>query len=378
VKKFVVPALVLLGVGAACVWYFWPRASGPEVLRLPGTVEVQEVRLGSKVGGRVTAVHVREGQTVEAGTELVRFETNELIARRDQAKHQLAAARASLAKANKGPLEEEIAEAKAGAEAAAARLKLMTAGYREERKKQALADLAAAEAEVKKAEEEYTRVANLIGASMQEKDIALAARDRARALLTSAKAAVEWMARGNRPEEIEEAKAEAERAAARYALLKRGTRDEDKAAAYAAVEGAEARLAEAEVQLREAVVVAPEKCRVEVVPVRAGDLVPPGQPVARVLRADDLWVKAFVPATELGKVKHGQAVEVTVDSHPGKRFAGEVTFIASVSEFTPRNVQSADERRFQVFAVKVRVADPEGVFKSGMAAEVFVPLAEAR
>ncbi len=376
-KKVVVPALVLVGVAAAA-WYFWPRASGQEVLRLPGTVEVQEVRLGSKVGGRVTAVPVREGQTVEAGTELVRFEAQELVARRDQAKHRVAAARAAHEKAIKGPLPEEVAEAKAAAEAAKARLALANAGFREERKRQAQADLAAAEAEVKRAEEEYARVMGLAGASMQERDIALAARDRARALLASAKAAVEWLARGNRPEEIEEARAEANRAAARYALLKRGTRDEDKAAAYAAVEEAEARLAEAEVQLREAVVVAPEKCRIEVLPVRAGDIVPPGQPVARVLRAGDLWVKAFVPATELGRVKLGQAVEVAVDSHPGKRFAGEVVFIASVSEFTPRNVQSADERRFQVFAIKVRVADPDGVFKSGMAAEVLVPLAEAR
>jgi multidrug resistance efflux pump len=113
---------------------------------------------------------------------------------------------------------------------------------------------------------------------------------------------------------------------------------------------------------------------IETVAVRAGSLVPPGEPVMVALRADDLWVKVFVPATDLGKLKLNQAVEVSVDSHPGKRFAGEVTQIANVSEFTPRNVQSLDERRHQVFAVKVRVADPEGVFKSGMAAEVFVPL----
>jgi multidrug resistance efflux pump len=77
----------------------------------------------------------------------------------------------------------------------------------------------------------------------------------------------------------------------------------------------------------------------------------------------------------LGKVHLGEDVEVTIDSYPGKRFAGKVIQIASASEFTPRNVQSADERKHQVFAVKVRVDDPQGVFKSGMAAEVTVPLA---
>jgi HlyD family secretion protein len=73
-------------------------------------------------------------------------------------------------------------------------------------------------------------------------------------------------------------------------------------------------------------------------------------------------------------VKLGQSVAVTVDSHPGTRFTGQVIHIAATSEFTPRNVQSVDERRHQVFAVKVRVSDSQGVFKSGMAAEVFVPL----
>jgi multidrug resistance efflux pump len=150
----------------------------------------------------------------------------------------------------------------------------------------------------------------------------------------------------------------------------------EKAAARAAVAEAEAELAEAEVNLREAVVVALERCRVEVMSVRPGDLVTAGRSVVLAHRTGDLWVKVFVPSTDLGKLRLGQAVEVAVDSHPGKRFTGEVIHIATSSEFTPRNVQSVDERRHQVFAVKVRVTDPDGVFKSGMAAEVFVPLSE--
>ena len=83
-------------------------------------------------------------------------------------------------------------------------------------------------------------------------------------------------------------------------------------------------------------------------------------------------------AAELGKVRLNQVVDVRVDSYPNKRFRGTVIQVASISEFTPRNVQSADERRHQVFAIKVRVADPEGVFRSGMAAEVLVPLHEVK
>ena len=69
-----------------------------------------------------------------------------------------------------------------------------------------------------------------------------------------------------------------------------------------------------------------------------------------------------------------QKVKVTVDAYPGKELDGEIMQISAISEFTPRNVQSADERRHQVFGVKVRVADPKGIFKSGMAAEVVIPL----
>jgi HlyD family secretion protein len=107
-----------------------------------------------------------------------------------------------------------------------------------------------------------------------------------------------------------------------------------------------------------------------VLAVRKGDVLPPGAPVARLHRAGDLWIKVFVPETEMGKVAVGQSAEATVDSFPGKRFRGTVSWIAAQAEFTPRNVQSAEERRHQVFAVKVVVADPDGVFKSGMAAEV--------
>ena len=111
-----------------------------------------------------------------------------------------------------------------------------------------------------------------------------------------------------------------------------------------------------------------------VLPIRKGDVVNANQPVARVLRAADLWVKVFVPETELGKVRLGQEVTVSIDAYPGKAFQGTVQQIAGVSEFTPRNVQSVSERRHQVFAVKVRVADPQGAFHSGMAAEVVLPL----
>jgi multidrug resistance efflux pump len=175
---------------------------------------------------------------------------------------------------------------------------------------------------------------------------------------------------GYRPEEKEEAGWEAARLDAMSRLAEAGTRDEDKRIAqYQTLELA-GKLKEIDANLKEASVIAPERAVVQVLSVRKGDLVAANQPVVRVLRADDLWVKAYVPETDLGAVRLHQEVSVRVDAYPGKTFKGKVMHISSISEFTPRNVQSVDQRRHQVFGIKVQVEDPEGVFKAGMAAEV--------
>ena len=198
--------------------------------------------------------------------------------------------------------------------------------------------------------------------------------DRARGRAAAARAHYDLVTHGSRPEDVAEAAALLDQARANLDLLKAGTRAEDIAALDAQAEQTQARLREAEVNLAEAVVHAPGKAVVDIVSVRKGDLVSPGQAVVRILQADDLWVKVFIPETDLGRVVLGQAVEVTVDSHPGERFRGHIAQIAHESEFTPRNIQSVDERRHQVFSAKVRVDDARGVFKSGMAAEVTIPV----
>jgi multidrug resistance efflux pump len=199
---------------------------------------------------------------------------------------------------------------------------------------------------------------------------------RARGRADAARAKSEMMFRGSRPQEKAEAKALLDQARANYDLLKAGTRPEDIAMIRARRDVSRAKLDELDAQLSEAVVKAPSRAVIDVLPVRKGDVLTPNQTVARILSAADLWVKVYVPETDLGKVRLDQPAEVTVDSYPGRRFRSKVYYIGSQSEFTPRNIQSIDERRHQVFGIKVRVTDPaaEGVFKSGMAATVFVPI----
>jgi len=378
----IVATVALLAACAAALGFFWPFGKRPQVLHLPGIVEIQEVRLASKVGGRVAEVHVREGQTVKPGQEIVVFDVPELQAQRDQAQARLNAAIAEWEKAKYGPRSEEKKAAKAAVEAAWARHQRMEAGWREEEKRQALSEVETAEADLKQAMEDFDRLAELYrqrSAARAEYEAAWAARERTRGRVNAARARYDMLKAGNRPEDKETAKAEWQQALAQWELLEAGTRAEDKEIAKAKVEELRARLAELDVNLAEKVVRAPEVAVVEVLSVRKGDVVPANQPVVRVLRAKDLWVKVFVPETELGKVRlnEGAEVLVQVDAYPAKRFQGKVIQVASISEFTPRNVQSIDERRHQVFAVKVQVADPQGVFKSGMAAEVILPLQEA-
>jgi multidrug resistance efflux pump len=334
--KWLVIGVALLAAVGAALGAFWPFdgrlgffGDWSPTLRLPGVVEIQEVRLGSKIGGRVERVATFEGALVEPGQPLVYFEAPELEAQLAQAQATLEGAEAQLAKLVAMPRPEELPPSAARVRTLQANLDLAKDQY--ERARVMYARRAIAEEEFRQRQLTYE-------ASRQQ---------------------------------LAQAQAD-------YDLLRAGAWERDKATQRAAIAQARGRVAELRADLREAVVRAPERVLVEVLSVRKGDLVPPNQPVVLVLRADDMWVKVYVPETQLGRLRLNQHVAVTVDSYPGRQFTGTVTRIASESEFTPRNVQSADERRHQVFGVKVHVPDPEGIFKSGMAAEVTVPLDGAR
>jgi multidrug resistance efflux pump len=377
-KSIIVFGIILAGV-AAGLGFYWPFAKRPAGLRLPGIVEIQEVHLGPRVAGRVKEVLVREGDHVKPNDVVLRLEVPELEAQREALRAKLRQAQAELDKAENGPRKEEKEAARHALAAARARLKKAETGNREEEKRLALYELESARADHKLATKDFQRVQRLVrpvAATRAEYDAAVATLNRARRRLDMAQAKYDLVMAGTRAEEIDEARAEVKRLEASLQLLEEGTRYEDRAAARAAVAEVQARLHEVEVQIAEATVRAPEAAVVQVVPVRKGSLVTANQPVVRVLRTADLWVKIYVPETELGKVRLGQAVTVKVDGYPDRTFEGKVTHIGAESEFTPRNVQSVDERRHQVFGIRVQIADPQGVFKSGMAAEVTVPLQE--
>ncbi len=368
----VIALVAALSVALGFSWpYFWRLRNGNGTLRLPGVVEIQEVRLGSKVGGRVAEVKVLEGDLVKKDEVLVILEAPELQTQRKQWEAKLVQAQLELKKAVDGPRPEEIESARGAYDAAKARLKRVESGWREEEKRQALADWEGAEADMKLAWRELQRTRESdIAASRSDYDTKNTVYQSAKARAASAKARLDMLNKGSREEDIAEAQQELKRLEYNFKLLEIGTREEDKDLARSRVVEIQAKLDELDANLNEAEIRAPGPAIVDVMAVRKGDLVAPNQQFIRILRAEDMWVKVYVPEPELGKVRRNQLAEITIDSYPGKVFHGAVLYVSSESEFTPRNVQSPDERRHQVFAIRIRVSDPQGIFKSGMAAEV--------
>ena len=358
-KGFLILILVLVAAALTATAFSAGWFHRESALQGSGTVEARDVRVGSKIAGRIDKVLVREGDRVEAGQVLVTFDDKELEASLEQA-------RAASQKAQRGFRPEEIAEARAALEQAKADYEMHKNGYRKE-------DINAAEAEVERAKadesrtrldfERYDALAKKDLVSKQQRDTAEANWRMAKAQLDSSQHKLTQLRRGFRPEEIAASQARYEQAKATLDKLEHGNRRED-------VEAAKAALAYDEARYRERQVVAPADALVEVLDVRPGDLVAPNTPVATLLEADQIYVRIYIPETEIGRVKVGQSADIRVDSFPKRVFAGVVEQINQQAEFLPRNVQTREERVHQVFGVKVRINDPSGQIRAGMAADV--------
>lgn len=356
-------ALLSAAIMATALYAGWFRRDNS--LQGSGTVEARNILVGSKVGGRITQVLAREGDTVQPGQVLVTFDDKELKASLEQA-------RADALKAERGYRPEEIAQARAAVAQAKADYELKKNGYRKE-------DIAAAQAEVDRATAEearthrdfqrYDSLAQKDLVSRQQRDAAEASWKVASAQKESAQQKLDQLQRGYRPEEIAAAEANYHEAEAVYEKYQRGSRPEDIAAARAA-------LGYQEAQFRERQVVAPSAATVEVLDARPGDLIAPNTPVATLLERDQLYVRIYIPETEIGRVQLGQQADIRVDSFPKQVFHGSVEQINQKAEFLPRNVQTHDDRVHQVFGVKIRVDDSSHRIRAGMAADV--TLKEAR
>ena len=300
---------VLIGVvillGIAVLWYSHERRK-PKPLVLSGSLEARTVTVGSLYGGRVRQIFIDEGSHVAQGQVIVTLQTD--------------------------IVDRQIAEQNAAISGAAAQLQKALAGSRAE-------EIAQAAIVAENDRREMRRYAALFHQGVVSKE----AYD---GKTTQSRTSGEQLA-----------------------LVRKGSRPEDIATQRAQLQEQQARLASLQKQRDESQVVSSVAGVVQSFSLRPGDLVAPNQGVAEILEADQLWVRVYLPETLLGVVHQGLVVRVFVDTYPHRPFAGRIAQISSQGEYTPRNVQTQEQRAEQVFAVKV-VVDPSPVLKAGMAANV--------
>jgi HlyD family secretion protein len=273
-----------------------------------GTIEVDEVHVGSRYGGRVEKIHAQEGDTLKEGDLIVEMDAAELRAKRDMQ---------------------------------AAQLDEMVNGPRKAEIEAAHKDWEALQAQLAFASSEAKRQEDLLAHKTVSPSDSQRATSTAQALEKSVEASAQ-----------------------RYRLLQEGTRPEQ-------IAQSRAQLAETDAQLAEMRVTAPGPSVLESLSVKVGDVLSANQEVAALLLPQHLWVRVYVPETWLGFIKVGQQVRLRVDSFGGRDFSGEVEQVRRKAEFTPRNVQTVEDRVKQVFGVKIRIKNDGDQLRAGMSADVF-------
>jgi len=341
-----------------------------------GTVEARTISVGSRAGGRIAKVLVREGDAVTAGQALIQLEPGDFEAQLLQANAQEMSAQAVLDKLKRGARPEEFEQARARNMTAQAALQQAMAGARPEQVQAAQARLAAQDVAVQKAKLDAEREQQLdsVGAAtrvdLSNADLALS---QAKAQRDALQNQLDELKNGSRHEEVAQARARQMEQAASMKLVVAGTRDEDLRVAQAAVDAARGRVQQIQTLIDELTVRAPLASRVEALDLRPGDILAPNATAAVLLEEKELYVRIYVPETLLGRLRVGQAVPISVDSFPQRAFRGVVKHINDVGEYSPRNLQTADERADQVFATRVELEEGFDQLRAGMAAFIKVP-----
>ncbi len=313
--------LVLAGIG----WFAASRSHGERVpeLRIFGNVDIREVTLGFRVGGKIKEVLRDEGDEVKPGEVLATLDDE--------------------------PYRRELEESRAQVESLRARVQLLEAGNRPQEIAQAQAVAHEREVTATNAELLYRRQQELFQSktvSVQERDDAEARYREAQARVSSAREQLKLLEAGFRAEDIAQGKAELARA--------------------------EAALAVAQLRQQDTVLKAPSAGVVLTRAQEPGAILQAGTPVLTVSLKQPVWVRAYIPESELGRVHPGMQVSVFTDSRPGKPYTGQIGYISPRAEFTPKNVETPELRTSLVYRLRVVVGDADEGLRQGMPVTVTV------
>jgi membrane fusion protein PltH len=325
---WIAAGVVLVLAAAGFLWWSARHDDDAKELALYGNVDLRQVDVAFNNSERIAAVLVQEGERVRKGQLLARLDTARLEPQLDQVEAQALAQRAVVQRLRNGSRPEEIAQARANVEAAEA--DALNARQQYERLKSA-AELSAGRA-----------------VRLQDVDNAKAALRVAEAKFAVNQKALDLAVAGPRKEDIAEAEAQLRASEAQAALLRQ-------------------RLADSQL-------LAPVDGVVRTRVMEPGEMASPQRSVFALAITDPKWVRVYVSESNLGKVRHGMAAGVAVDSFPDRRFEGWVGFISPVAEFTPKSVQTEELRSSLVYEVRVFVKDPEDNLRLGMPATAYLPL----
>jgi HlyD family secretion protein len=324
-KRLIVVVVVAVIVISGILINHYRNKKDIGVLSLSGNIEVTEANVGFKLPGRVVELAVDEGDTVKTGQLLARLDSAEL---------------ASVVMQNKASLQEAITK-----------LSELKSGSRAQEIERAQANANAQAADLEKAKKDFERADILYknGAiSASQFDAAMSAYNAKMAQYRSAQET--------------------------SSLVKEGPRKEDIQAAEYRVQQVKALLNTSEERLKDTALYAPIAGVIIRKNVELGETLGAGAPAMTVGDLQNPWVKVYVKEDRLGQIKLGQKADVRVDSFKNKTYEGIITFIASEAEFTPKNVQTEEERVKLVFGVKVKVKNENGELKPGMPADVKISL----
>jgi HlyD family secretion protein len=392
-KKRIIAVVLLLAVAAAAALYLsrrW-RAEAAAEVAFSGNIELTEVRLSFKTAGRLAELLVREGDTVTKGALLARLDKEQLARQREAQAAAVAAAESQLEQLQtaiehqRATLAASVAVSRADEAQAEARLRELLAGSRQQEIQEARALADAARTEHQRAANDWQRAQALYkneDISTAQFDQFRAQAERAAAALRQAEQRLALVSEGPRRETIDAARAQAERARAAVQLaetaaLELKRREQEAVARRAEIARARAQLAVLDSQLADAEITAPIDGVVLVKSAEPGETVAAGATVVTLGDLDHPWLRGYVNETQLGRVKLNQPVLVATDSFPGKTYRGRVSFIASEAEFTPKQIQTAEERVKLVYRIKVDLPNPNHELKLNMPADARLLVEEA-
>ncbi|MFH2098706.1 MAG: efflux RND transporter periplasmic adaptor subunit, partial [Pseudomonadota bacterium] len=363
----------------------------PDNVMISGNIEVTQVDLGFKIPGRLAERAVDEGGRVAAGQLVGRLDDSDYALQEKKAAADLEYARAVLAELLAGSRPQEKARAAGRVEQMRQALLDLEKGSRTQEVAGAFADLERAMAGEEAAQsrlvlaradfDRYSAVHDQGGISDQAFQSQLTRLETTQSALREAAAAaraagerLSLVEEGPRNEKIRQARAALDQARAEYELVAEGPRPETIAQARARVTAAEQGLALARQTLADTRLHSPMNGLVLSKSAEPGAWLAPGSPVVTVARTDRVWVRAFVSETDLGRLTPGSEAEVVTDAFPDRTWTGRLGYIAGEAEFTPKAVQTFEERVNLMYRIKVDVDNPDGLLKPGMPADIRIPV----